>query len=64
MEEQSYTSETTQQAQEGIVADPNMEYGEDYEDYEQNYGGQDGGYEGDVGKVGDENKGKVFILIC
>jgi len=37
MVEQDY-SDTTQQHQEGIIADPNMEYGEEYNDY--------GGYEG------------------
>jgi len=57
MVEKSYTSDTTQLAQEGIVADPNMEYGEEYGDYEENYVGQEGGYEGAVGTVGqDETK--------
>ena len=66
-EEQSYTSEPSQhEAQEGVVADPDMEYGEEYGegygDYGENYGGPEGGYEL---AGGTENKGKdlSFILV-
>ena len=64
MVEKSYTSDTTHLAQEGIVADPNMEYGEEYGDYEENYVRQEGGYEGAVGMVGqDESKGKKIPFV-
>ena len=66
-EEQSYTSTPSQhEAQEGVVADPDMEYGEEYGegygDYGENYGGPEGGYEL---AGGTEKKGKhlSFILV-
>ena len=64
-EEQSYTSEPSQhEAQEGVVADTDMEYGEEYGegygDYGENYGGPEGGYQL-VG--GTENKGKDLYFI-
>jgi len=53
-------------AHHGVVADPNMEYGEDYGDYE-GYDGADGGYDGGVldhsgMQVGlqDGNKGVAY----
>ena len=57
-----------QMQQEGVVADPNMEYGEEYGDYEgYEDGGIDGSYEGSMmdnsGLGGnDGNKGNFTIL--
>ena len=70
--EQSYAapvvSQVPQMQHEGVVADPNMEYGEEYVDYEgYEEGGMDGSYEGSMmdnsGLGGnDGNKGKFTIL--
>jgi len=62
MIEQSFTSDTIQQEQEGIVADPNMEYGEEYEDYSENYEGHDG-YEGVVVAGGLESNKDLEDLV-
>ena len=58
MAEQAY-SDTTQQHQEGILADPNMEYGEEYADYG-GYEGMEGGYDNSGVAVQDGNKGDNF----
>eukprot|EP00092_Neocalanus_flemingeri_P016565 GFUD01017925.1.p1 GENE.GFUD01017925.1~~GFUD01017925.1.p1 ORF type:complete len:335 (-),score=111.39 GFUD01017925.1:101-1105(-) len=45
--EQAYSTPQVDQMATGVVADPNMEYGEEYGDYE-GYEGADGTYEGGV----------------
>jgi len=61
MVEQAY-SDTTQQHQEGIIADPNMEYGEEYADYG-GYEGMEGGYDNSGMVVQDGNK-DLDVLIA
>ena len=62
--EEPYTSSRNLPGEEGIVADPDMEYGEGYEDYTENYSGQEA-FEGVFANPGEETKGKnIFQNIC
>jgi len=61
MAEQTYT-DNTQQHQEGILADPNMEYEEEYADYG-GYEGMEGGYDNSVVGVQDGNKDLESLVL-
>jgi len=58
--DEPYSSNSTQQ-EEGIVADPDMEYGENYEDFGENYAGTEA-FEGAFANNGDENKDFQSII--
>ena len=62
--EQTYT-DNTMQHQEGVLADPNMEYGEEYTDYG-GYEGMEGGYDNSGVGVQDGNKGENLsnMIVC
>ena len=58
--EQAYSTPQVNQVATGVVADPNLEYREEYDDYETGYEGQDdGSYDANLEYTGglDENKG-------
>jgi hypothetical protein len=62
-QEQAYP-DTSQQHQEGTIAHPDMQYGEDYTDYGGYEGGM-GGYENADGQgMQDGNKGNLARLYC
>ena len=61
MAEQTYT-DNTQQHQEGVLADPNMEYGEEYTDYG-GYEGMEGAYDNSGVGVQDGNKGEILLYL-
>jgi len=59
-------SQVPQMQHGGVVADPSMEYGEDYEEYEGYEGGMDGSYSmmDNSGLGGDGNKDETEALIA
>jgi len=60
--EEPYTSSRHLPGEEGIVADPNMEYGEGYEDYTESYSGQEA-FEGVFANPGEETKALEDLVL-